>query len=340
MTITSRHDFKNAVLSKLSFKTYPFNHYTLYTNKQNPQLGQLIYYERPDYYELSLANYIIPSNFSLHFDTSEPIIRFGIVYKGTSLFDIENKEQSSFTPSSFFIIQKNVKGSQYWRADTHYRGIEITITSKYFTDIIQKYFGTTLPLDTFMENYTYTYLPIQIITLLQKLETLALQDLLNPLYLESKILECLAILMNELSTRSPNAFISQVNYSSIPLGKNRTITLTSSDLQAIQKAHDLLVENYYAPPTIKSLSKLVFLNEQKLKAGFIKQYQMSIGAFSNYIRMNIASNLLSSTDLSVERIAHKVGYQNTSNFIKMFKKNYHMTPLQFRKRALDKHSVT
>ncbi len=47
--------------------------------------------------------------------------------------------------------------------------------------------------------------------------------------------------------------------------------------------------------------------------------------------MNIAANLLSTTDLSIEEISQKVGYNYSANFSKMFKKTYGKTPLKFRK---------
>ena len=76
---------------------------------------------------------------------------------------------------------------------------------------------------------------------------------------------------------------------------------------------------------------MVFLSEQKLKAGFSRYYHMSIGKYINHMKMTTATNFLSTTDLSIEEIAHKVGYNYSGNFSKMFKKTYGKTPLQFRK---------
>ena len=86
------------------------------------------------------------------------------------------------------------------------------------------------------------------------------------------------------------------------------------------------------PPTIKSLSKMVFLNEQKLKAGFLAKYtHMSISQYTNSIRMTMAENLLSTTELTVDEIAKTLGYNYSGNFVKMFKKVHGKTPLAFRK---------
>ena len=48
-------------------------------------------------------------------------------------------------------------------------------------------------------------------------------------------------------------------------------------------------------------------------------------------RMKHAVSLLQSTRLSVAQIANQVGYENTENFIRTFRKKYNMTPSAYRK---------
>lgn len=330
MVVKSSEAFKSAVIEQLSFKKISCKNYNLYTNKKNPELGSLINYSRYGYYNLDIADYTIPKNFTLSFDNPELLMRFGVVYKGVSDFKIENNPVSSFTPSSFFVIEKDIKGQQYWKKGHHYHGAEITLHERYFKEIIEPNFPTLVNLNTFVKNYTYTYLPLEIIDIMRQLQSLTNNNALNEIYLESKILECIAILVNEVTKCDENAFTNQINYGNIYIGKNRIIKLTSSDIHAIEEAHDILLKNYSNPPSIKSLSSMVFLNEQKLKAGFSKHYHMSIGVFTNQIRMSVAANLLSTTDLSIDDIAHKVGYNYSANFSKMFKKTYGKTPLKFR----------
>ena len=52
-----------------------------------------------------------------------------------------------------------------------------------------------------------------------------------------------------------------------------------------------------------------------------------------------AIRLLTSTDLSVEEISSRLGYENPSCFTAFFRKNTGLTPTQFRKRALQERSV-
>ncbi|MGN9160428.1 helix-turn-helix domain-containing protein [Clostridium sulfidigenes] len=330
MIVKSSEEFKSVVLNKLCFSKIESKNYTLYTNKNNPELGHLITYSRDGYYNLGIADYTIPEDFSIYFDNPEFLMRFGLVYKGITEFKIENNPVSSFTPSSFFVIEKDLKGKQHWKKGQHFHGTEITIYENYFNEIIKPNFPKIMDFDSFIKNYTYTYLPLKIIDIINQLQSLTYENSLNSIYLESKILECIAILINE-ATKPENAFTNQINYGNINIGANRIIKLTSSDIHAIQKAHDILEKNYNNPPNISALSKMVFLNEQKLKAGFSKHYHMSIGEYTNHIKMNIAANLLSTTDLSIEEISQKVGYNYSANFSKMFKKTYGKTPLKFRK---------
>jgi len=334
MLVKSSEEFKSAVLKFLSFSKYENDNYSLYTNKSKPELGYLISYSREGYYNLGIADYTIPEDFSISFDNPEYLVRFGIVHEGVTEFKIENapvSSVSSFTPSSFFVVEKDLKGQQKWKKGQHFHGTEITIYEAYFNEIIKPNFPNALDFDSFIKNYTYIYLPLEIVEIIRQLQSLANQNLLTSIYLESKILECIAVLINEVSKSSENAFTNQINYGNINIGLNRVIKLTSSDIKSIQKAHDILEENFSNPPDIRALSKLVYLNEQKLKAGFSKHYHMSIGEYTNHLKMTVAANLLSTTDLSIEDIAHRVGYNYSANFSKMFKKTYGKTPLRFRK---------
>lgn len=331
MAVKSSEEFKSKVLSKLSFDKIECENYTLYTNNTRPELGYLISYSREGYYNLEIADYTIPEDFSLSFANPELLMRFGLVYKGVTEFKIENSPVSSFTPSSFFVMEKNLKGHQKWKKGQHYHGTEITIYERYFTEIIKPNFPNIIDFNSLIKNYTYTYLPLEIVEIIHQLQSLSDENSLNSIYLESKILECIAILINEVSKSPENAFTNQISYGNINIGTSRILKLTSSDIHAIQKAHDILSKNYCNPPNIDTLSKMVFLSEQKLKAGFSKHYHMSIGEYTKHIRMTVAANLLSTTDLSIEDIANKIGYNYSANFSKMFKKIYEKTPLQFRK---------
>ncbi|NEU05291.1 helix-turn-helix domain-containing protein [Clostridium senegalense] len=334
MICKTTKEFQNKVLNKMTFTPYPNENYTIYKNENRPELGYFIKYSRDKYYEFGIGDYTIPESFSLVFEHNEEILRFGTVYSGETKFKIENNPVSSFSPSSFFVSEKNIKGNQHWKKGQHFHGAEITIYKKYFEEIIHSNFPESIVFDKFINNYTYNYLPLEVASIIQKLRSLAESNKLTSLYLESKILESIALLYNEISSSPENVFTNQLNYGDIKIGNNKSITLTASDINAIQKAHDILTKEICNPPTIKSLSKMVFLNEQKLKAGFSAKYHMSIRQYTNSLRMTTAENLLCTTELSIDEISKMVGYNYSGNFVKMFKNIHGKTPLAFRKMKL------
>lgn len=328
--VKSSKSFRETVLQALTFLPHKQNHSILYKNPQHPENGYFLFYERPGYYSFGIADYTVPHSFKLAFDNPEHLIRFGTVYEGTTNFKLENQPTGSFTPSSFFVIEKNLKGKQTWTKGQHFHGAEFTIHETYFEDIIKKSLNTDFSFENFTPNFTYRYLPIEIVTLLEKMQSLAKQNTLNPLLLESYLLQCIGILMETLQASPEHAFTKQLYYGKVPVGKNKYLHFNAQDIRAIQKAHTILIENLQSPPTIEHLSELVLLNPQKLKAGFSYYYHLPIGQFITSMRMSLAAHLLCTTDESIAEIARKVGYPYTSNFIKRFRETYHFTPLEYR----------
>ena len=90
-------------------------------------------------------------------------------------------------------------------------------------------------------------------------------------------------------------------------------------------------ENYRYDVTLSQIaSEKFFMNASYLsrifKAGTGK-------TFSRYLieyRMQKAAELLQKEELRISDVAQYVGYNDTSYFIQTFKKQYHMTPEQYR----------
>ncbi len=68
-----------------------------------------------------------------------------------------------------------------------------------------------------------------------------------------------------------------------------------------------------------------------LSKALVQHKGMSFTDISNNEKLKYAKYLLLTTDLSVLEISDKLGYNNVQNFIRFFKKQTEMTPLNFRK---------
>lgn len=330
MLVKSTMEFQNYVFEKLTFLPLEKGFHTLYTNPNRPELGFCHLYRQPDCYELGIADYTIPEDFSVAFHNPATQLRFGTLFHGATHFRLQNQTISSFKPSSFLVLERDLCGQQAWKRGEHFHGIEITIFENYFQNSIFPKFPELFALDSFLTNHTYHFLPMDIIHVLDRLQMLHTEEKLSPLFLEGMILECIAALANEFSEEQ-NCFSNQVSYGKIKIGSNRYLSVSYQDKKSLDLAHRILTEQYTVPPTIQALSEQVFLSPQKLSCMFSHFYHMTIYEYITSLRMAQAATLLCTTTLSVDDISHSVGYHHSANFIKMFKKIHGKTPLQFRR---------
>lgn len=329
MHVTSAKQFQAYVFKQLTFTAFPTKNYIRYENPDRPELGYCCLYERPDCYQLGIADYTIPDDFMVSFSNPTKQLRFGTLFYGKTHFKLQHESASSFTPASFLVMENNLKGQQAWKKGEHFCGIELTIYEPYLEQHIAPYFSDCVHFCDFIPNHTYKFLPEKLNTLFYELQTLHAEGFLTPLYLEGLVLQSVALLAKEFLQKE-NAFSETASHKRIAIGKDRYLTIDLKDRKAAALAHEILTEHYKNPPTIPHLSEQVLLSSQKLKYAFFDQYHISIPDYVTSLRMTHAASLLRTTTLSVEEIGKETGYHYAANFIKMFKKTYGQTPLQFR----------
>lgn len=329
MTVQTAKEFQEFMFSMLDFSPAPKDYYTLYTSAAHPENGCLCLYSRPGYYELGVADYTIPKDFSVTFSNPERLLRFGTLYTGKTHFKLQNQPVSSFTPSSFLVMEEDIKGQQAWKTGDYFQGMELTLFEPYLTKCVAPFFPDILSFSDFTANYTYKSLSTEMLALLNRMYTLHCGNRLSPLYLEGLILQCLAVLTEE-SKKKSKGFSPETSFQKIKIGNNRYLTITYDDLEALSRAKDILTEQFCTPPSLQELSDKVFLSPQKLKAAFPKIYGMTVHAYTTSLRMDYAAHLLQSTTLGIEEISKKCGYHYPGNFIHAFKKRFGVTPLQYR----------
>lgn len=106
------------------------------------------------------------------------------------------------------------------------------------------------------------------------------------------------------------------------------------DSAYIEKAIGYINKNYAKPLTLATISAFVNLHPNY----FHKIFKASLGItpreYLAKIRLINAKNYLLSTMLSVEEISLKCGFDSASYFIKLFKKEYSVTPALYREEML------
>lgn len=94
------------------------------------------------------------------------------------------------------------------------------------------------------------------------------------------------------------------------------------------------MQNYiqanYQTVTLEDLAREFHLSEPYISKYIKDKSGKTFVELVQNIRMKKAKTLLKNGNMTVEKIAYAVGYQNVENFNRMFKKKYDMTPVQYR----------
>lgn len=73
------------------------------------------------------------------------------------------------------------------------------------------------------------------------------------------------------------------------------------------------------------------ISETSMKNYFRGVFGQNISAYLREVRMRKAAELLTGSRLSVSEVAEQVGYINQSKFASVFKKQFGMSPLEYRR---------
>jgi len=142
------------------------------------------------------------------------------------------------------------------------------------------------------------------------------KDKLQEIYLESKILDLFYITTNSLKK---------------DLKENNNIYLSTKDIESLNKAKKILIENMTNPPSLKNLAYKSAINEFKLKKGFKQLFNNTVYGLLQEHRLNKAKSLLETKEVNISEASSLVGYKSISHFSKIFKEQFGITPIQIKK---------
>ena len=95
---------------------------------------------------------------------------------------------------------------------------------------------------------------------------------------------------------------------------------------------DYLTERYNQPLTTKDMAAAFHLSESQLRRRFIAQYGMPPMAYRNRLRCQIGRELLMHTNRTIADIADHLGFSAPSDFYRLFRKFYNISPRQARQK--------
>ena len=98
----------------------------------------------------------------------------------------------------------------------------------------------------------------------------------------------------------------------------------------IEKAFDYMNKNYDKPITLNDIAKLVNMTDVSFSRFIKKRTGITFIDSLNEIRLGHASRILIDTTNSIAEVSYSCGFNNISNFNRIFKKKKECTPKAFR----------
>ncbi len=98
----------------------------------------------------------------------------------------------------------------------------------------------------------------------------------------------------------------------------------------VQNVRRIINSNLEKEISIEDLADKVNLNRTTLQKVFKEMYGLTVNEYRTKARLQLAKNLLASTDLAITEIAGRCGYTNASKFSEVFKRNEGILPKNWR----------
>ena len=141
------------------------------------------------------------------------------------------------------------------------------------------------------------------------------QGMMKRMYLESRVLELLALQLNQFLHREQSV--------------RAVANLRAIDIEKAYHARDILIRRAENPPSFVELAELVGLGDRKLRYCFREVFGTTVFGYLHDYRMEQAKVMLGGTKMQVAEVANAVGYSHLSYFAKAFKEKFGISPKEF-----------
>jgi len=142
-------------------------------------------------------------------------------------------------------------------------------------------------------------------------------------YLDARIEAVMTLILTDAHALCPGMFTQTQDASFLP----------------IQDILDELDRSFSGKFSLSDLAARYHVSPGCLSAHFRRQVGMSPMQYITQSRLTHAKVLLLKTDLSVLEIAMQCGYSDVSNFVRRFRQQFQISPLQFRQRSRTEQTI-
>jgi AraC-like DNA-binding protein len=263
----------------------------------------------------------LQNDISLKLESDTPLIEMhfslsGIQYaqiRGTQqLFMVRERQHNIFYMPGF---EGYVESS---RQEDAAQMLEIHLTEAYFqrfltaeSKLLNRFADKIEKKELSMMNDLHMTITPYMETLVQQILHCNKQGIMKRLFLESKVMELLMLQIEQFETA---------------VDKKPVMVIKANDAEKIHYARHLLEQNISNPYSLLELSRMVGLNDFKLKKGFKEIFGNTVFGYLHEIRMQEAKKLLLDQQKSIHDVAEFCGYQYVQHFSTAFKKRFGITP--------------
>lgn len=157
---------------------------------------------------------------------------------------------------------------------------------------------------------------------LQQLWTCSYQGIMQRLYLESKVWELMALLIEQEIALQDGALARYAEGIAYP-------ALKAEDVDRIYQAREILRAHLDQPPSLLELARQVGLNDYALKRGFRQVFKTTAFGCLHQLRLERARQLLTETDMTIADVSYAVGFANRGYFAASFRKQFGVNPKSY-----------
>lgn len=119
------------------------------------------------------------------------------------------------------------------------------------------------------------------------------------------------------------------------LMEQKESTQFSHTFEIVSDVQSIIQQFLHEDISLQSLSNKVHLHPKYLSWLYKHETGENVSEYVNRLRMEKAAHWLKHSEKKVYEIAERLGYQNTSYFIRVFKDKFQMTPQQYREHSIE-----
>ena len=205
--------------------------------------------------------------------------------------------------------QKDIEESLLNKEGQHLKYICITINEEYLNE--NGFFS-----DIFKGTFTKKFYEPDLENRFYELFNREYTSGLDKIYLKNKTMEVILYVLEQMKKE-----------------ELKIDGLNEEDIKRVKKAETILQDSFAQKITIPLLSKMVALNQSKLKKGFKELYNNTIHEYLKDIRLEKALEFLKTDNYSVKEVSSMVGYTNQGSFSYAFSNKYNCSPKDIQKKS-------